>query len=116
MLALGEGVNRGQEGLLELAEIPWFASPTQKAVQERGLATRMPSLRPLLPFTPSTTFSHRDVEQGVGTRSPRTPRLDAAFLAVPMRGVVLPGRFSTSPRDFSRFEHTTTSKQPARAF
>ena len=76
----------------------------------------MPSLRPLLPFTPSTTFSHRDVEQGVGTRSPRTPRLDAAFLAVPMRGVVLPGRFSTSPRDFSRFEHTTTSKQPARAF
>ena len=75
----------------------------------------MPSLRPLLPFTPSTTFSHRDIEQGVG-RSPRTPRLDAAFLAVPMRGVVLPGRFSTSPRDFSRFEQTTTSKQPARAF
>ena len=107
MLALGEGVNRDQ-----------LRHPRCRKLfhGERGLATRMPSLRPLLPFTPSTTFSHRDVEQGVGTRSPRTPRLDAAFLAVPMRGVVLPGRFSTSPRDFSRFEHTTTSKQPARAF
>jgi hypothetical protein len=78
----------------------------------------MPSLRPLLPFTPSTTFSYRDIEQGVGPRSPRTPRLDAAFSAVPpMQGVVLPGRFSTLPLvAFSRFEHKPASKQPPRAF
>ena len=82
------------------------------------------SPRPLLPFTPSTKFSHRDIEQRVGPRSPRTPRLDAVFSAVPMRGVVLPmrgvvlpGRFSVGPRDFSRFEHmsawNTAAQRPA---
>ena len=87
--------------------ITWMP-PRGKAVQSAGTCgVAMPSLRPLLPFTPSTTFSHRDIEQGVGPRSPRTPRLDAAFSAVPMQGVVLPGRFS-STSTFSRFEHTTT--------
>ena len=91
---------------------------SQRAVTEaaRTCGAAM-SPRPLLPFTPSTTFSHRDIEQRVGPRSPRTPRLDAAFSAVPMRGVVLPGRFSVGPRDFSRFEQmsawNTAAQKPA---
>ena len=96
-----------EDRVLSQASSRWLrfavAIPKELLRKQRTCAAAM-SPRPLLPFTPSTTFSHRDIEQRVGPRSPRTPRLDAAFSAVPMRGVVLPGRFSVGPRDFSRFE------------
>ena len=69
----------------------------------------MPTLQPFLPFTPSTTSSLRAVPN-----APRTPRLDAAFLAVPMQGQLIPGRFSASPRSFSRFEHVSEPYEASR--